>query len=150
MKPSRSAGSSVKRITQIGQKAPLAPAAIQTPTQISDKVTEPPASCTKRRRSFDLRSTSASWAASGADGQVGAQRIEVGASTRGVDGLQALLVLLGGEPSGDRVLVQLLDKPLTLRVGYAYLARLWHTQNVDQADRYGANVVPRGTISLLA
>ena len=61
--PSRSNGSRVKTITQIGQKAPVAPLAIQTVTHTSDAVAEPPASWARRRRKCDLRSTSAARAA---------------------------------------------------------------------------------------
>jgi hypothetical protein len=64
------------------------------------------------------------------DWKIGTLSIKVGAGTSRVDRLQALLVLLCGKTTRNRVLVQLLDQTLTLGVGYAYLARIGHIQNV--------------------
>lgn len=62
--------------------------------------------------------------------QIGAQGVEIRSCAGRIDRAQALLKLLGGEPTGDCVLVQLLDQPFALGVGYAYLARIGHIQNV--------------------
>src|ERR1700735_1573579 len=77
-----------------------------------------------------------------ADRQVGAQRVQVCTSTRAVDSLQTLLILIGGEAPGDGVLVQLLDKMLALRVGDAYLTGIGHNQNVVHVCARGSKFVP--------
>ncbi len=65
-----------------------------------------------------------------ADGKIGAQRVEVRSRARRVDRPQALVQLLRGESAGDCVLVQLLDQPFALGIGYTNLTRIRHIKNV--------------------
>ena len=85
----------------------------------------------------------------GADGQIGAQSVEVRPRAGRIDGAETFVQLLSGQPTGDGVLVQLLDKPFALSVGYTYLTRIGHIQNVDQAGPRRANVVLWRTILFL-
>lgn len=65
-----------------------------------------------------------------ADGKVGTQNVQVRSRACRVDGPQALVELLGGESAADRVLVQLLDQPFTLGIGYTNLTGIRHIKNV--------------------
>jgi hypothetical protein len=65
-----------------------------------------------------------------ADGQVGAQRVRVGAGGGPVGGADAVLELLGGEAPGQGVLAQLLDELLAVSVGDAQLRDVGHALNV--------------------
>ncbi len=55
----------------------------------------------------------------GGDRKVAAEGVELGRGASGVDGLQAVLQLVGVQPPCDRVLVELVDKALTILVGGA-------------------------------
>ena len=66
----------------------------------------------------------------GADRKIGTQSVEFSSCARRIDGSQALLELLSREPTSDRVLVQLLDQPFALGVGYTNLTGIRHIKNV--------------------
>ena len=58
------------------------------------------------------------------DGQVSPHRVKLALGLGFVDGLDALLELLGAEPAGDGVLVEGVDHLLAVLIGGPQLARL--------------------------
>src|ERR1700722_1765147 len=69
-----------------------------------------------------------------ADREIDFQLVEIGARHRTIGAADAILELLRGEPPGERVLAQLLDRLLAIGVGYAQLREVTHTKKLPASS----------------
>jgi hypothetical protein len=140
--PSRARPTAATRITQIGQKEPLAPAAAQIPTHSNEAIAAAPARWARRARDR-ARGILGAWRRRRR--QVVEQARELALGAGGVRGVEALVELLGRQPPSGPVIAEHPCDALAVGVGGADCRLTIVHRSACYEPRPGASVAAHTT-----